>query len=240
MPIITINGTEHEVELDAIQFSEDETSQVAETLGFVTQAQHEATIKSRVGRAERSARKALMNDEEFARELFEARGIELREDGTVKGSLKDQKALEERWAAQKLSPVQTQLDEAMKTIGELRQSQLQAEILRYADGVKPTLRDAFLREASSRLSLDEETGKWGVRDGEAFRFTSDGKLMGAEHVIEEMRSSQPDWFQSDKMTGSGFQKAGTAGKRTFTPEQIASMSEAEYEANRSAILGIEG
>lgn len=233
MPKVTIDGKEHEVALDAVTFSDTEVPE-----GFISQTQHEATIKSRVARAERAARTKLTTDDEFVREILESKGIELRDDGSVKGSLKDIRQLEEQWKAKHAGPLQTQLEAATKTIGELRQSQLHADILRHADGVRPGLKDAFVREVAVRLSLDDESGKWGVKGDDAFKYTTDGKLMGAEHVISDMRTQMPDWFQSSKMQGSNLQGTDSAGKRTFTAEEITAMSEAEYEANRSAILGL--
>lgn len=89
--------------------------------------------------------------------------------------------------------------------------------------MKPTLKQAFLCEASSRLSLDEETGRWAIKGEDGFRYDSDGKLAGAEHLIAEMREKEPDWFQSSAMQGSGFQGSGSGGdKRTYT--------RAEYDA----------
>ncbi len=219
MPRVIIEGQEHEVALDAIRFDDGEIP-----AGFVTAAQHEAAIKARLQRADKSARTKLAADADFIAEILEARGVELREDGSVKGSLKDQKQLEERWKAQHVTPLQTQLEQAARQIGELRQSQLNADVLRHADGVKPGLKDAFVREVAAQLQLDEESGRWGVRGEDAFKFTPDGKLMGAEHVIADLRKSQPDWFASSRMTGSNLAAADTAGRRTYSQAQLAELA----------------
>lgn len=233
MARVLINGEEHEVSIDDITFGENEVPK-----GFVTADHLSKEVQRRVASAKKNARAELASDEAFVREILEAKGIELREDGSVKGSPKDIKEMEQRWQAQHLNPVRTQLEESMKTIESLRMAQRENEILKYADGVKPTLRDAFLREAASRLALDEETGQWAIKEKDGFRYTSDGRLAGAKELVEEMRQSAPDWFASSKMTGSGLQNVSSTGKRIWTQAEIERIARDpdEYAKHREDIL----
>lgn len=218
MPLVTLPDSDEpiEVESSAIQYGEDEGPD-----GFVTTAHLSNEVQRRVTAAKKNARKSLQDDDDFFTELAQSRGYEFREDGRLKGSTRDDADREERWKKQHLAPVHTQLTQAQETIESLRQTQRENEILLFADGVKPTLRDAFLREASSKLSLDEETGQWALKDGDSFRYTSEGSLAGAKELIEDMKQSQPDWFISSKMRGSGYQgNDGDASGRTYTQHEV--------------------
>lgn len=221
MATVLIGEEQHEVSIEDITFGEGEIPK-----GFVTADHLSKEVQRRVASAKKNSRTELLADEDFAREILKAKGIELREDGSVKGSPKDikEQEQEQRWQAQHLNPVKSQLDEATKMIETLRAAQRENEILKYADGVKPTLRDAFLRDAASRLALDEETGAWAIREKDGFRYTSDGKLAGAKELVEELRQSAPDWFASSRMTGSNLRGIDTAGKRTYTQQEIAQLA----------------
>lgn len=219
MPKVTIDGKEHEVELDAITFADDEVPS-----GFVTTAHLAQEVQRRVGAAKRNARAQLLSDDDFWKEVAAARGIELREDDLMpKGASKDAKALEERLMAQHVNPLRAQLDEANKLVDTLRSKQLESDILRHADGVKKGLRDAFIREVSSRLSLDDETGQFGVKDGDTFKYAADGELYGAKHVIEELRQAAPDWFADTSMKTPDIKGTGPAG-RTYTRAEVEEIS----------------
>ena len=224
-----------EVEPSAITYGEDEKPS-----GYVPKERFEEEIKRRVTAAKNNAKTDLSDDDEYFRELAEARGYEFREDGRLKGSAKDAAEQEDRWKKQHLAPLQTKLQIAEERIQKMLDTQKANEILLAADGVKPSLKEAFIREVSGKLHLDDATNKFAVKgeDG-GFRYTSEGKLYGAAELIAEMRESSPDWFQSTQMSGSDYKGSGDGGgsKRIYTRaeyDQLVS-DPATYEAQEAEL-----
>lgn len=245
MPFVTLPGQDEPVEvpLDAVTFKDEETP-----TGFIPASRMQDEVKRRVTSAKKNARAELAQDDDFWKEIAEQRGLELHEDGRPKGSSKDLRAIEERVRAQHVTPLQQKLDESAMLIERYRTKALEVDVLQASAeaGIKP----AFLKPLTdggeapivtmlkSSFAYDPESDRWGIREGDAFRYGPDGRPAGAKHLIDSLKANEAygEYFQGVKMKGSGYQGNDGTSHRKFTPEQIASMSDAEYEANREAIL----
>lgn len=238
------DGTQVDVPVDSIQFDENESPQ-----GFIPTARMQDEVKRRVTSAKKNARNELAADDEFVRELIEGRGGELREDGTIKGAAKDVRQLEDQWKAKHLMPLQQKIDDSSKQIERFRTKALEADVLQAAAeaGVKPAFLKPLTDNAEapivtmlkSSFAYDSDTDRWGLKEGDSFKYGPDGRPAGAKHLIESLKANESyaEYFQPVKLKGSNYQgNDSTSNNRKFTPEQIAAMTDAEYEANREAIL----
>lgn len=227
MPVVRIDDKEVEISLDDVTFKDGEVP-----TGFVPAAKMASEIQRRVASAKSNARNDFLTDDEFITEVLTAKGIELREDGTVKGSPKDQKAIEDRVIAQHVTPLKEQLEQAQGLVSQLRGQTLNASILEAAREMK--VRKGLINDGplsitklvQDRFGFDDETGQYGLKDGEGFKYTTDGKLAGARELFAELKSdpNYADLFDSGAMKGPGVQDTPSGGTRTYTRAQVAELS----------------
>lgn len=244
MPQVTIDGQTHDVDLDAITFADDETPQ-----GFVSTAKVNEITQREKAKAKRSAKAELMQDPDHKAAVLDEFGIELRDDGTVKGAPKDAKALEAQWTAKHVAPLQARLDEATKAVETTRAKALQSQILAAATeaGVKPALlkpapgtdRPVIVDMVQGAFAYDPDSDSFGVRDGDTIKYATGGRPFGASDYFSELRGQDDysSYFASTAMSGPGHTPApGQTATQTYTTAQIEAMSDTEYAANEPAIL----
>jgi len=140
-------------------------------------------------------------DEDTAfRQLAEAQGIELREDGKPKGSVSDEEIQELRRKASKVDDLQNKLSEAQSEIESTRETRLESEVLSNADGIQNGAQDDVLANAKRRMTYDDEYG-WVAIDEEGNLRFEGGQAVGAETVVEEMREEKEYLFKDSSMSG---------------------------------------
>jgi hypothetical protein len=215
MPIIETDDGELEVDADAIQLTDDEDPT---DLPGVQDEINRVAGKTRQN-ARSSVKKTLKSDEEAFREVAKAHGYDFREDGRIKGSAAQDevKQLKKRNAqleqkAQKAEELEAQMQQA-------RETRLENELLKHADGVKEDMKDLFLSDAKGRFVYDED-------DDDFYPVDEDGNpqyASDAEDVISELQEQRPSMFKdrsandgpADEPSSSG------SGKKVWTAEEHA-------------------
>lgn len=224
-----------EVDAENVELEDDDP--------YLSQDEVDSVVSKRVSRAERTTRKELKSDEEFLQgAMQETFGVELKEDGTPKGSTNKDELKKLRKEKSKLEDKAARADELEEKIQASRETDLENKLLMAADGVKDDLDDAFLRLAKDRFQYDEDEGRHVPVDEDGEIIYDGGEPAGPEHVVEQMRENRPSFFQSkgansgpdvNPSNGSG------GGKKTWTEEEHAnadpvSMDQETYEDWASA------
>ncbi len=205
---------------------------------YLTQDEVDSIVSKRVSRAERTTRSELKQDEDFLQSAMqETFGVELKEDGTPKGSTNKDELKQLRQEKSKLEEKAARAEELEEKIQQARETDLENKLLQSAQGVKDDLQDAFMRLAKDRFQYDEDEGRHVAvgEDGEVI--FNGGDPAGPAHVVEQMRESRPSFFK-DKSASSGPSDEptsnATGGKRTWTESEHAQaepaqMSEEEFQ-----------
>lgn len=216
------------VDASSIQYPGDETPQ-----GYIGQDEMDGIIQSRLSRERRSLRSTLQEDDEFFQQAAQQRGYEFREDGRLKGSTTSDAEKQLRQAQASLEAKDQKLQDLTQKLSAFESTTVEADILRHASGVKDSLKDAFVREVSSKLRFDEDEGRpVQTQDGEIRYVIEDGRSVPAstKHVIEELRESQPDWFAARGATsGPSSQPTRQGGGKTYSREEYARLSKRTHE-----------
>ncbi len=203
---------------------------------YLTQDEVDSVVSKRVSRAERTTRKELKSDEDFLQSAMQDTfGVELKEDGTPKGSTNKDEVKQLRQEKSKLEEKAQRAEELEQKIQQARETDLENKILQSAQGVKDDLQDAFMRLAKDRFQYDEDEGRHVATDSDGDVIFNGGEPAGAEHVVDQMRENRPSFFQSKGAnSGPDVSPSGSGGgKRQWTEEEHAaadpvSMSESEY------------
>ena len=157
---------------------------------------------------------------------------------------RDEILAEKRTLQEKLTGATAEA-EALKTrLAKFEPAATEAEQLRAklaeAEKAAETLRE---RTRMSQLSLALQTA--GVRDPDyarivrdAVKFDNDDKPEGLDGYLSTLRESKPWLFADAEKKGTvGLPgKAGGAGRKTITREELRRMTPAEYAAHRQEIL----
>lgn len=219
----------YEVPSDAIEYGEDESPD-----GFLPQDAVESIVKSRLKRKERSLKSELQESDEFFQKAAAHRGIELREDGSPKGYVKDDEVKELRKTRAQYETLKSEHERLQNQIEQARDTELTNRLLRHAQGVKDDLQDAFLQLAKSRFTWDEDEGRHVLvgDDGDVRYVTEGGKAKpaGAKVLIDEMQESHPSFFKSHKMQGGpDTQPGGSSGKKNWTQDEYDAAAKRTHE-----------
>ena len=203
---------------------------------YLTQDEVDSVVSKRVSRAERTTRSELKQDEEFLQSAMqETFGVELKDDGTPKGSTNKDELKQLRQEKSRLEEKAQRAEELESKIQQARDTDLENKLLQSAQGVKDDLQDAFMRLAKDRFQYDEDEGRHVATDENGEVIFNGGDPAGPEHVVDQMRENRPSFFQS-KGANSGpdvSPSSSNGGKKTWTEEEHAaadpvSMSESEY------------
>jgi len=216
MPLVDVPEADEPIEVpaDAIEVQEDED------LVIKTQDELDDTIQSRLSRQERKLKEDLKGDDEFWREMAQERGVELREDGQPKGSLKDEEVQELKRKASKVDSLQEQVDQYESTINETREERLKQELLDTAPpAANETARETFIREAKSRMTYDDEYG-WVEVDEDGDIAYEAGDPRGPKEVIAELEDSHSFLFESTEVSNGSDVTPSGSGQGRLTEEQF--------------------
>lgn len=200
MPLVQIEGedgetNEIEVPHDAIEVQD------GEDLVYKTQEDFDSTLNSRLSRKERNLRSELKESDEFWQEVAEARGVELREDGKPKGSLRDEEVQELKQKASRVDALEEQVSNYESTISETREKGLRQDLLDTAPpAANETAEETFIREAKSKMTYDDEYG-WVKVDEDGDVAYDAGEPVGPSQVIEELKGSHGFLFEDTSMNG---------------------------------------
>lgn len=225
MLIHTEDGETLEVDPDQVEMQDEDP--------YLTQDEVDSVVSKRVSRAERTTRKELKSDEEFLQSAMqETFGVELKEDGTPKGSTNKDELKRLRQEKSKLEEKAQKAEELEQQIQQARETDLENNLLRHAGDVKDDLSDAFMRLAKDRFQYDDEEGRHVATGEDGEVVFNGGEPAGPEHVVQQMRENRPSFFK-DKSAQSGPSDEPTAsttgGKKTWTQEEHANADPAQMD-----------
>lgn len=187
-------------------------------------------MESRVARAERSAKKKLKEDDEFWQEAAEARGIELRDDGKPKGSLKDEEVEELRRKASKVETLTDELESLRSEQSETRRTQLHNQVLTSIDGVQEGAKDDLLAAVERQMTYDPDYG-WVKTDEEGNVAYHGGEPVGIDGVTSTIREQKPYFFRNTQMNGGPDSDPSGGGSGGG-----GSLTRAQYERQRDRAI----
>lgn len=192
---------------------------------YLSQDEVDSVVSKRVSRAERTTRKELKNDEEFLQSAMqETFGVELKDDGTPKGSTNKDEVKQLRQRISELEPKAQKAEELEEQIASARETDLENKLLQHADSVKDDLQDVFLQAAKSRFEYDEDEEDHVPVDEDGNVIFDGGEPAGPETVVSQMQENRPSFFK-DKSASSGPSDEPTdnpsSGKKTWTEEEHA-------------------
>lgn len=223
MPLVSIPEADEPVEVppDAIEVQD------GEDLVIKSQDELDDTIQSRLSRQERQLRDQLKTDEEFWQEMAQERGVELRDDGRPKGSIKNEELQELRSKANRAESLEQELNEQKERIQSAREERLEGKLLEKAPGfANETARETYIREAKSRMTYDEEYG-WVEQDDDGGVRYDAGDPRGPDAVIAELEDSHEFLFESTRVdNGSDVTPSGDVGP----------MTQAEFEKKKKKAM----
>jgi hypothetical protein len=190
---------------------------------LLTQDEVDSVVSKRVSRAERTTRKELKSDEEFLQSAMqETFGVELKDDGTPKGSTNKDEVKQLRQRISELEPKAEKAEDLEEQIQQARETDLENRLLKHAGDVKDDLGDAFMRLAKDRFQYDEEEGRHVATDEDGNVMFDGGDPAGAETVVEQMRENRPSFFK-DKSASSG-----PSDEPTGSPSGTTKVTRSEY------------
>ena len=174
--------------------------------------------------------------------MQETFGVELKDDGTPKGSTNKDEVKQLRQRISELEPKAQRAEDLEQQIQQARETDLENRLLKHAGDVKDDLDDAFMRLAKDRFTYDEEEGRHVATDEDGNVMFNGGDPAGAETVVDQMRENRPSFFK-DKSASSGPSdeptSSGSGGKKVWTKSEHqaanpAQMSEEEFQSWKTA------
>lgn len=230
MKIQTDDGT-LEVDAEQVELEDDDP--------FLSQDEVDSIVSKRVSRAERTTRNELLEDDEFFQTAAEERGIEIRDDGRPKGSLRDEELKELKKKASKVESLSEKVSEYEEQIEETRRTRLENKVLTHADGIADGAEEDVLTNIQKRMTYDDDYG-WAKAGEDGLEYQA-GEPVGVESVVEEVRKDKPFLFQ-DRSASDGPKdepSSSGSGKKTWSESEHAnadpvSMDQETYEDWASA------
>ena len=215
MPIIDVPEADEPIEVpaDSVEVQDDED------VVLKTQDELDNIIQSRFNRERNKTRKELKQDEEFFREAASERGIDLREDGKPKGSIKDEELRELKEKASRVDTLEEKVSEYEQSIQQAREERLERQLL---DSAPPTANETaektFVREAKSQMTYDEEYG-WVATDEDGEIIYDAGEPVGPNDVISDLEESHNFLFESTEVQGGADVSPGNTSGGKMTESQ---------------------
>lgn len=222
---VMYEGKEIEVELPQGYLSPDEVS-----TGYVAKAATEQIVTDRLARAMRTAKKELLEDEEFRTEALTAWNIKPGDKGTGKATPAEIDAALKEYERTTHAPILKENEALKGRIGSLTRSQLHAQILAEAAAVgvakhylKPvgnSKTPAIIGMFEPQFGFDEQIGDWLVRgaDGKSYAVSGEANAAhpykGVKHFFTDL-SKDPDArsFFEAAQSGAGVQTGGAGGSQ---------------------------
>jgi len=247
MPKVKIGEEVHEVDVNAIQLEEGQLIVDRENPpdGLFTKKAVDNMIQERLEKRSRNARKELADDPDFHQEILSRFNISLDNNGKPLG-LKpdfDPDEWKSRTAKELTKPLNERIESLQAKYNRAKQARIEDKILAATKGVyderftkagdggkvKPIVVNQF------REMFDEnDNGVIALRDGDGFAVDGSGEpITPDKYLTDDKRFG--DWMIDRRQRSSGFQGGSPSSGKRFTREQLAKMSDAEYEKNREAI-----
>lgn len=244
MPYITPEDADEPIKFSFsdLQFGEDEEIDPEELpYGLVTQDTLNDAISTRLSRQERKLKDELKSDDEFFQTAAEARGIELREDGKPKGHVKDEEWDQLKKEASRAKSLAEKVETYESQIESTRNTQLENEVLKHADGIAEGAQDDVLNNVRGQMTYDDEYG-WVKTDEDGEVAYDNAEPVRAQDVVSQVREQKPFLFK-DRSAGAGPEDkpntSSSGGKKTWTDAEHAnadptSMDDSTYKDWMSA------
>jgi len=236
---VEINGESHEVEVTPPEgyFDQEEVN-----TQFVPRSSVESTVQTRVDRAKRDTRTALLDDEDFVQEVSAKHGLQKAGEDPP-GMEERLKAAQKEWERQHLTPLKTENEELKKGHSKLLQSKLSSDLLSAAAGkVQKGLMKAEAGKTPAIVSMlspsfawDDEHGHYAVIDGHdeegnpKFRYSGSPNETGSPHMgVDEFMAQwvkDPDnapFIETTRQPGSGIEEPGSGpgGEKTIPIDDL--------------------
>jgi len=267
MPIVRLeneDGTENEVEVpaSAIEIGEDEELTNEELPdGLVTQDTINEAISNRLPRAYKQTLESVgLDPQEYTDEdgnvdldgldpdtLFKSlatdRGIELREDGRPKGSLKDDEIQDLQERASKYESAKEELEDLRQKDRTRRLNEAWEKVKKNAPPIRDGAEEMLRRQFEDSVTIEDDTVVPVDENGNIRR----NEVHAPEDITtlsDELPTAHSFAFESTKMEGGPDDDpgSGSSGGRTYTREEweskmedAAELSEDEYNELRSAL-----
>lgn len=248
MPKVKIGDDLHEVSIDDIQL--EDGKQIIDPSnppsGLFTQKALDEKIQQRLSKEPDKVKSRLKEDKEFHKEILSMHNISLDEEGNPKGLEPDfdpQKWIENK-SKEITKPLKDELENFKTKYERAKKARIEDAILASTKGVfkeefttpkdegrvKPIVVNQF-RE----LFDENDNGVIALKDSEG-HFAVDGN--GQPITPSKYLSNQDkfgDWMVDKRQRGTGFQNGANGSKTRFSEDQIAKMSDKEYEQHRDEI-----
>lgn len=209
-----------EVGKDNLRLPEDKQ----EKTGLVVQTQDKYSTK--IGSEKKSKEKTVKNnlkeDDDFFHELAQERGYEFREDGSIKGSTKDDELKELRSKAARFEEVKEKAEE----LEELKKSKEREKILNIVPNfVDENAKRQFLNNIDNDLEWDEEEERYYYIEDGSRVYNKSGEPAGVEMYAEKATDEYSFYFEDTQVrNGPGVSPGNNTGGR-LTERQF----EEEYQ-----------
>jgi len=245
---VKIGDDIHEVSIDQLELGDNQVliDRNNPPKGFFTQKALDETVQQRLSKEQEKVRNNLRDDKKFHSEILGAYNISLDDNGNPKGLKPDFDPQD--WIKNKsqeiTKPLKEELENFKTKYDRAKRARIEDAILASTKGlfqdqftksiddgkVKPIVvnqfRDLFDEDDNGQIVLKDADGNYAI-DGSGNRITPDKYLTNSEKF--------GDWMIDKRQRGSGFQNGASGSGQRFTQDQIAKMSESEYERNREAI-----
>ena len=239
---VSVDGQTYEVDKSDISLPDDYdiVDKNDPPKGLFTQEALNAKIKDRLSKEPEK----LKQDEDFVREVLAQKGIVLDDDGNPKGlePTEDPDKIRKQVSQQVSEKYENKLEDLQSQIEQRNQAVVESAIMNAAsgtwkdhwtksyDGNKPLI----VKNFEDRISVDEQ-GRDVVLDENGNKmFKGNGEPVRAKDYLTDPDKFGEE-FKDKRQRSSGFQNGHEGGVKGFTEEEIANMSDKEYEENREAI-----
>jgi hypothetical protein len=229
--IIHLEGSDEPISVSADQV------QLEDNDPYLAQDELDGIIQSRLSRQERTLRKELKEDDAFFHDAAEARGIELREDGRPKGSIRDEELQELRRKASLADSLQEENETLLSEQQETRRARLHTEALKTADGLHSGAQDDYLAAIEREMTYDDEFG-WVAAEGDEIRYEA-GQPLTVDQVANEIRERKPYFFKSTEMTGGPSDDPGSSNPVMNGTQFQKEVQKAAASGNRERLNELE-
>ncbi len=214
--------------------------------GYFTQKAFDEKIAEITRTKLDKARDELRGDKDFHKSILSEYNISLGDDGKPKGLKPDFDPDEwKRQNAEKLTePFKAKLSQAETQLGQFKSGLKKAEILKHANGLfKPEYTQSFtgtddpfvVQKFADLFDIDDK-GQVALKDETGFAVDGNGNRITPDRFFDSHRDKFASMLADQRQRGPNTGDGGTGTGKRFTKEEVAKMSDAEYEKHRDDIL----
>lgn len=236
---VSVDGQSYEVDKSDISLPDDYdiVNKNDPPKGLFTQEALNAKIKDRLSKEPEK----LKQDEGFVREVLAQKGIVLDDNGKPKGlePTEDPEEIRKQVSQQVSEKYENKLEEYQEQIKQRNQAVKESAIMNAAsgtwkdhwtkayDGSKPLI----VKNFADRIAVDDQ-GRDVVLDEDGNKmYKGNGEPVRAKDYLTDADKFGEE-FKDKRQRSSGFQNGASGeGVKSFSEEEIASMSDKEFEEN---------